>query len=179
MWFLQWWRRRWAAAPFVPPPVSAVVPSPTRLEVLADLTTVLELIDDYATQLYPDPVATSLIWLDDEGNDMAQPLIITAGMTGALPLRCVGADGRPQNLTGGTATLRLVNQNGTVYANNVSLTLTTAADGVVTWTRLGAQVQDAGDYRYQVKATLADSTVVYFPSAVPDVGNPLTILRAL
>lgn len=107
---------------------------------------------------------------------MAQPLIFTAGETGDLDLQCVGADNAPQDLTGATCTLRVVNSNGTVYANAVSVAVADATNGTVTWNRLTAQVQDAGDFKYQVKAVLAGGQPKYFPNAKAAPGNPLTIL---
>lgn len=138
--------------------VVPAVPSPTRLQVV-------------------DPQGTTLEPLDQDGNPMATPLYITAGETGDLALRLVGADGAVQDLTGATCTLRLVNVNGTVYANAVSLTISTPeTGGVAVWNRLLAEVQDPGDYKYQVKATLAGGQPKYFPDAMALPGNPLTIL---
>lgn len=111
---------------------------------------------------------------------MAQPVLITAGETGDLALVLVGADGARQDVTGATCTFRLVRRNGTVYANAVSLTVSDGPEGEVTWDRLTAQVQDAGDYRCQVKVLLSGSTdPVYFPNSNPNGGSPLTILAAV
>ena len=180
MWFLQLWRLRWGSTGVVPPPALVVVPDPTRLAPLDDLSTQLEVVDATATFLEPETIATRLEWISSEGEAMAQPLIFTAGETGDLAFACIGADGTRQDLTGATCTFRLVSADGTVYANAVSLTITTASEGVVTWDRLTAQVRDANDYVYQVKAILSDGTPKYFPSGQPgQAGNPLTIQPAV
>lgn len=154
----------------------AGVPSPTRLVVLEQINTTLELLDDVGTRLEFDAVTTSLTWLDADGAPMAQPLIITAGETGALGFALVGADGSRQDLTGATCTLRVVNKDSTVVVNAVSLTITNDTEGEVSWNRLLAQVQTPGDYLYQVKAVLAGGDTKFFPDAIANPGNPLTIL---
>lgn len=110
---------------------------------------------------------------------MAQPLVMTAGETGPITFALEGADGTRQDVTGATVTLRVVDQNGTAAVNNVALTLSDAANGEVTWTRTALQTVTAGDYKYQIKAILADLSVVYFPDGSPLPGSPLTILTVV
>lgn len=178
MWFLQYWRRRWGSTGIV---TSTKVPSPTRLAVLTNTSHGVDTLDFAPTlALLLAPLTTTLLYLSDTGEDMATPLLMTAGESGSITFACVGADGQRQDLTGATVTLRVVmDGTGTAPVNNVALTLSDAANGEVTWARTALQTATASDYHYQIKAVLADASVVYFPDGLPGPGNALTILRAL
>lgn len=175
-----WQLDTWADA--TAPVVSTKATSPTRLSIALD-THDLAVVGLVPTQLHYEPLATGLTFYSDDGLTMATPLTFTAGETGNVTLELKGADGRPQDLTGATATWTLMNLNGTVTANAVSLTVVTASAGTARWNRLLAEINTPGDYLGQAKATLADGTFVYFPDAKGTIegysGYPVTLLRAV
>lgn len=126
------------------------------------------------TVLLFESTATTLEFYGDDGSLMSTPVMFTAGTTGPLTVRCVGADGTAEDLsTAILVTLRVVNVNGTVVVNAVPLT-NTSSNGTASWNRLGAQVSTAGDYRSQVTVVRNNASVGYYPSA--QAGAPLTIL---
>lgn len=163
--------------------VSTKALSPTRLA-FALTANDLAFSGIVPTQLAFDLGTTLLTFYGDDGIEMATPLTFTAGETGTVTLTLTGADGTAENLTGASSvTFTLMNLNGTVYANAVSLTVVTAASGTVTWNRLSAQIGVAGDYLGQAKVVRADATIGYFPDARGTQdgysGAPIVLLRAV
>lgn len=174
------WRSRWGGVPYVPPAVSPQVPSPHRVQVLDYQTTLASTLNFAPTRVSFDPINTSLLYLSDSGDVMAQPLVMSAGETGPITFALEGADGTRQDVTGASVTLRVVQiPTGTVVVNAVALTLSDSANGEVTWTRTALQTATAGDYMYQIKAVLADASILYFPDGSPLPGSPLTMLAVV
>lgn len=160
--------------------VSEQVPSPHRVRVLDYQTTLVDSVNFAPTRVSWDPINTALLYLSDRGDVMAQPLVMTAGETGPITFALEGADGTRQDVTGAAVTLRVVQPStGTVVVNAVAMTLSDAANGEVTWTRTALQTATAGDYMYQIKAVLADASVVFFPDGNALPGSPLTIFAVV
>lgn len=155
--------------------------SPTRLLILGFQNYALDILTATGTRLDVSNAGTVLTWFADDGDEMSQPLTFTATEIGALALALTGADGTRQNLTGAASvTLTVASVNGgTPVVNAVALTVSDAAQGEVTWTRLAAQVATAGDYRMQVRAVLSNGDIVFFPDANPELGYPMTLLKVV
>lgn len=108
---------------------------------------------------------------------------IAEGETAALVFTLRDANEQALNLTGATVTISLLDTNyyqgevfnppytrtpgtlGTVTyeVDAASVTVTTAASGIVTWTPLAAHVDTPGDYHYQFKMVFGDGSIRKYP----------------
>jgi hypothetical protein len=136
---------------------------------------------DSPTTLLLDPdgsIGTTLTFYRDDGTTEMNPLLFKVGETGALAMTLAGVNGTVEDLTGNqSVVLNVVSTNGTVLVAARALTVVSAADGQVSWTRTAPDVATAGDYLAEVTVVRSDSTTGKFPDQAN--GAPMTILPGL
>lgn len=93
------------------------------------------------------------------------PFAVTGARHTALTLQWTDSLGAPVNLTGATLTGRMKPLGGTGRAIDGTLTITSAATGTFTWALGANDVQAAGKYLVQFKASYADGK---YDLTVPD-----------